>query len=150
MRTLVTGGAGYIGSHASRLLRGPDTKCGVTTICRAGNRQAALPGRVIEGEVADRAKVEATLREHKIEAVMHFAAFALVGESVSEPHKYYQNNVVASLALLEAMRAANVKRIVFSSTTATYGVPDHLPITEDTPQRPINPYGFSKLVIEQA
>jgi UDP-glucose 4-epimerase len=115
-----------------------------------GHRQAALPGRVIEGEVADRAKVEATLREHKIEAVMHFAAFALVGESVSEPHKYYQNNVVASLSLLEAMRAANVKRIVFSSTTATYGVPDHLPITEDTPQRPINPYGFSKLVIEQA
>ena len=81
---------------------------------------------------------------------MHFAAFAAVGESVADPAKYYQNNVVASLTLLEAMRAAGVKRIVFSSTTATYGVPEHVPITEEEPQQPINPYGFAKLVIEQA
>ncbi len=150
MRILVTGGAGYIGSHASRLLAraGHDVWC-YDNFSR-GHRQAALPGRLIEGEVADRAKVEATLRKRQIDAVMHFAAFALVGESVAEPHKYYQNNVVASLALLEAMRATNVNRIVFSSTTATYGVPDRVPITEETPQRPINPYGFSKLVIEQA
>ncbi|HVU88766.1 MAG TPA: UDP-glucose 4-epimerase GalE [Pirellulales bacterium] len=150
MRILVTGGAGYIGSHASRLLAraGHDVWC-YDNLSR-GHRQAALPGRIIEGEVADQAKLTAVLRDKQIEAVMHFAAFALVGESVAEPHKYYQNNVVASLALLEAMRAADVKRIVFSSTTATYGVPDRVPITEDTPQRPINPYGFSKLVIEQA
>ena len=88
------------------------------------------------GDVADRARVEAVLREHKIEAVMHFAAFALVGESVHEPDLYYQNNVVGSLSLLEAMRAAGVTRIVFSSTTATYGVPERMPITEDTPQQP--------------
>ena len=81
---------------------------------------------------------------------MHFAAFALVGESVTDPAKYYQNNVVASLSLLEAMRAAGVRRIVFSSTTATYGVPEHVPITEDEKQQPINPYGFCKLVIEHA
>ena len=81
---------------------------------------------------------------------MHFAAFAAVGESVADPAKYYQNNVVATLNLLEAMRAAGVNKIVFSSTTATYGVPERMPITEDEPQRPINPYGFGKLVIEQA
>ncbi|HEY4308122.1 MAG TPA: UDP-glucose 4-epimerase GalE [Pirellulales bacterium] len=150
MRILVTGGAGYIGSHACRLLSRAGHEVWCYDNLSRGHRQAALAGRVIEGEVADQNKVEATLREHRIDAVMHFAAFALVGESVAEPHKYYQNNVVASLALLEAMRAADVKRIVFSSTTATYGVPDRVPITEDTPQRPINPYGFSKLVIERA
>jgi UDP-glucose 4-epimerase len=150
VRILVTGGAGYIGSHACRLLSRAGHEVWCYDNLSRGHRQAALAGRVIEGEVADQNKVEATLREHRIDAVMHFAAFALVGESVAEPHKYYQNNVVASLALLEAMRAADVKRIVFSSTTATYGVPDRVPITEDTPQRPINPYGFSKLVIERA
>jgi len=150
MRILVTGGAGYIGSHASRLLAraGHDVWC-YDNLSR-GHRPAALPGRLIVGEIADRATVEAVLREHKIEAVMHFAAFALVGESVSDPSLYYQNNVSATLALLEALRAADVKRIVFSSTTATYGMPERIPITEDTPQQPINPYGFSKLVIEKA
>ena len=150
MRILVTGGAGYIGSHASRLLSRAGYEVWVYDNLSRGHRAAALPGRLIEGEVADRAKLEAVLREKRIDAVMHFAAFALVGESMSEPHKYYQNNVVASLALLEAMRGAGVAKIVFSSTTATYGVPDVIPITEETPQRPINPYGFSKLVIERA
>jgi UDP-glucose 4-epimerase len=147
---LVTGGAGYIGSHAVRLLvrAGHEVWC-YDNLSR-GNRQAALTGRLIVGDVADRARLEAVLRAHKIEAVMHFAAFALVGESVTRPELYYQNNVIGSLALLEAMRASGVSRIVFSSTTATYGVPDRMPITEDTLQRPINPYGFSKLVIEQA
>jgi len=150
VRILVTGGAGYIGSHASRLLAraGHDVWC-YDNLSR-GHRQAALPGRLIIGDVADRGRVEAVLREHKIEAVMHFAAFALVGESVDQPALYYQNNVAASLSLLEAMRAANVTRMVFSSTTATYGVPERIPVTENTPQRPINPYGFSKLVIERA
>lgn len=150
MRILVTGGAGYIGSHAARLLARAGYEVWVYDNLSRGHRPAALAGRLIEGEVADRAKLEAVLREQRIDAVMHFAAFALVGESMSEPHKYYQNNVVASLALLEAMRAAGVAKIVFSSTTATYGVPDEIPITEETPQRPINPYGFSKLVIEHA
>jgi len=150
VRILVTGGAGYIGSHAARLLARAGYEVWVYDNLSRGHRPAALAGRLIEGEVADRAKLEAVLREQRIDAVMHFAAFALVGESMSEPHKYYQNNVVASLALLEAMRAAGVAKIVFSSTTATYGVPDEIPITEETPQRPINPYGFSKLVIEHA
>jgi UDP-glucose 4-epimerase len=100
--------------------------------------------------LADRERLERTLSLRRIEAVMHFAAFAAVGESVADPAKYYQNNVVASLALLEAMRAAGVTKIVFSSTTATYGEPLRQPITEDEPQRPINPYGFAKLVIERA
>jgi len=150
VRILVTGGAGYIGSHAARLLARAGYEVWVYDNLSRGHRPAALAGRLIEGEVADRAKLEAVLREQRIDAVMHFAAFAQVGQSMSEPHKYYQNNVVASLALLEAMRAAGVAKIVFSSTTATYGVPDEIPITEETPQRPINPYGFSKLVIEHA
>ena len=86
----------------------------------------------------------------RIEAVVHFAALALVGESVRDPAAYYQNNIVGSLSLLDAMRSAGVGRIVFSSTTATYGVPERVPIDEDQPQRPINPYGFGKLAIEQA
>jgi UDP-glucose 4-epimerase len=107
-------------------------------------------GRLIEGQLMDRPRIEAALREQRIEAVMHFAAFAAVGESVADPANYYQNNVVASLNLLEGMRAADVRKIVFSSTTATYGVPERIPITEDEPQKPINPYGFGKLVIEHA
>ena len=94
--------------------------------------------------------LETALREHRIEAVMHFAAFAQVGESVTDPGKYYQNNLIGSISLLEAMRTAGVSRIVFSSTTATYGTPNKIPITEDEPQKPINPYGFTKLAIERA
>jgi UDP-glucose 4-epimerase len=149
MRILVTGGAGYIGSHAARLLSraGHDVWCYDSLIL--GHPLAAPEGRLIVGELADRPRVEAALSEHKIDAVMNFAAFAAVGESVVDPARYYQNNVVASLTLLEAMRATGVQRIVFSSTTATYGAPDRIPITEDTPQQPINPYGFCKLVIER-
>jgi UDP-glucose-4-epimerase GalE len=150
MRILVTGGAGYIGSHAARLLQRAGHDVWIYDNLGLGHRAAALPGRLIEGELLDQPKVESALREHKIEAVMHFAAFAQVGESVSDPAKYYHNNVVASLALFEAMRAAAVKSIVFSSTTATYGEPKKIPITEDEPQKPVNPYGFCKLVIEQA
>lgn len=150
MRILVTGGAGYIGSHAAQLLSqvGHCVWC-LDNLC-TGHRQAVMPDRLIVAELSDQEVVEAVLRDHKIDVVMHFAAFAAVGESMEHPAKYYQNNVVASLSLLEAMRLANVTRIVFSSTTATYGAPARMPITEDTPQNPINPYGFGKLVIEQA
>lgn len=150
MRILVSGGAGYVGSHAARVLDRAGHDVWVYDNLSQGHRSAALPGRLIEGELTDRARLEATLGERQIDAVMHFAANALVGESVANPAKYYQNNVVATLSLLEAMRAADVKRIVFSSTTATYGQPERMPITEDTPQQPINPYGFTKLVIERA
>jgi UDP-glucose-4-epimerase GalE len=115
-----------------------------------GHRGAVLPGRLIQGDLADREKLTSALRKTKAEAVFHFAAFALVGESVSHPDRYYQNNVVCTLNLLEAMRAVGVSRIVFSSTTATYGVPDAIPISETQRQDPINPYGFTKLVIERA
>ena len=98
----------------------------------------------------DRAALASVLKRQQIDAVMHFAAYALVGESVSHPERYYENNVVGTLNLLEAMRSTGVRRIVFSSTTATYGVPDRIPITEDQRQDPINPYGFTKLVIERA
>jgi UDP-glucose 4-epimerase len=150
MNILVTGGAGYVGSHAARLLQRAGHGVWVYDNLATGHRSAAPAGRLIEGDVADRAKVESTLRENRIDAVMHFAAFALVGESVTDPAKYYQNNVVATCTLLEAMRAAGVARMVFSSTCATYGTPQQVPITESEPQQPINPYGFTKLVIERA
>ncbi len=150
MRILVTGGAGYVGSHTARLLNQSGHDVWVFDSLVTGHRSAALPGRLIEGDLANREQIEAVLREHRIEAVFHFAAFALVGESVAQPNLYYQNNVVCALNLLEAMRATDVKRIVFSSTTATYGVPDHIPISEKERQEPINPYGFTKLVIEHA
>ncbi len=150
MRVLVTGGAGYIGSHAVRLLARAGHDVWVWDNLSRGHRAAVPAGRLIEGDLIDRARLEQALRAHRIEAVMHFAAFALVGESVADPAVYYANNVVSTLALLDAMRAAEVLRIVFSSTTAVYGVPQQLPITEDEPRRPINPYGFTKLVIERA
>ena len=150
MRILVTGGAGYVGSHAARLLSAAGHEVWIYDNLSQGHRGACAAGRLIEGELLDQPLLVEVLRSRRIEAVMHFAAFALVGESVTDPAKYYQNNVVASLSLLEAMRAADVRRIVFSSTTATYGVPDRVPITEDEKQAPINPYGFCKLVIEHA
>ncbi|TWT88516.1 UDP-glucose 4-epimerase [Pseudobythopirellula maris] len=150
MNILVTGGAGYIGSHAVKHL----TACGhsvwVFDNLVYGHREAVDAERLIEGDLLDGALVESVLREHQIEAVMHFAAYAYVGESVTDPGKYYHNNIVGTISLLEAMRRAGVERIVFSSTCATYGVPNQVPIPEDHPQSPINPYGYTKLVIEQA
>lgn len=150
MKILVVGGAGYVGSHTVRTLARNGYDVWVyDNLCR-GHRQAIPADRLIVGELSDRAKLQSVFREHRIDAVMHFAAFALVGESVANPAIYYQNNIAATLELLEAMRAASVWRIVFSSTTATYGQPDKMPITESMLQLPINPYGFSKLVIEHA
>lgn len=150
MRILVVGGAGYIGSHSVRFLRQAGHEVWVYDNLSRGHRGAVPEGILIEGELSDGQRLEDALRGRGIEAVMHYAAFALVGESVHEPAMYYQNNVAASLTLLEAMRRAGVWRLVFSSTTATYGAPEKMPISEDTPQRPINPYGFTKLVIEHA
>jgi UDP-glucose 4-epimerase len=115
-----------------------------------GHRESVPAGRLIEGNLTDRALLMQVMRDKEIEAVMHFAAYALVGESVQHPAMYYQNNVIATFELLEAMRAVGVWRFVFSSTTATYGQPEKMPISEDTPQNPINPYGFTKLVVERA
>jgi UDP-glucose 4-epimerase len=148
MKVLVTGGAGYIGSHAVRALLNAKHEVWVYDNLSYGHRAAVVGAPLIEGDLHERDKLEAVLRANHIEAVMHFAAFALVGESVVDPAIYYGNNVLGTYHLLEAMRAVGVKNIVFSSTTATYGQPLVVPIAETTPQAPINPYGFSKLVVE--
>jgi UDP-glucose-4-epimerase GalE len=150
MRLLVTGGAGYIGSHAARLFAERGHEVWAFDNLSYGHPQAAPTGHLIRGDLADSAAVEHTLREKAIEAVVHFAAFAYVGESVKDPDKYYQNNLVNTLNLLRSMRRCGVPRIVFSSTCATYGVPFQVPITEDEPQKPINPYGRAKLGVEWA
>ncbi|NOY40881.1 MAG: UDP-glucose 4-epimerase GalE [Planctomycetes bacterium] len=150
MNVLLTGGAGYVGSHAAWTMhRAGHDVWAYDNLCE-GHRQAVPEGRLVVGDLMDRAKLEAALREHQIEAVMHFAAFANVGISVTNPAEYYQNNIVGTLSLLDAMRTANVNRIVFSSTCATYGTPEQVPITESEKQAPINPYGFTKLAIEHA
>jgi UDP-glucose 4-epimerase len=150
MRVLVVGGAGYIGSHTVKLLNQTDHEVWVYDNLSMGHRQSVQPKQLIVGDLFDRTLLESVLEEKRIEAVMHFAAFAYVGESVQDPAKYYQNNIAATLGLFEAMRAGGVKKFVFSSTTATYGQPEKIPIAEDTLQLPINPYGFTKLVIERA
>jgi UDP-glucose 4-epimerase len=149
MNILVTGGAGYVGSHAVRLLLDAGHDVLVYDNLSRGHARAVPDNRLIVGELADQAKLERTLADHRAEAVMHFAAFALVGESVLDPAMYYRNNVLCAIALAEAMRSAGVKRIVFSSTTATYGMAQCIPIPETEPQQPINPYGFTKLVFER-
>jgi UDP-glucose 4-epimerase len=150
MRILVTGGAGYIGSHTVRVLlaRGHDVY--VYDNLTFGHRAAVPADRLIVGDLGDADVLDHALLINRIEAVVHFAAFCFVGESVTEPAKYYRNNVANSLTLFERMGRHGIKRIVFSSTCATYGTPDKVPIAEETPQRPINPYGRTKLMIEQA
>lgn len=150
MKILVTGGAGYVGSHACRHLERAGHDVWIYDNLSRGHRGATLAGRLVEGDLANRGAIAAVLRDKQIEGVMHFAAYALVGESVEDPGLYYRNNVVNTINLLDAMRDAEVRTIVVSSTTATYGVPERIPISEQEPQRPINPYGFSKLVMERA
>lgn len=150
MKILVVGGAGYVGSHTVRRLLQTDHEVFVYDNLSKGHRESVPADCLIEGELHDRAYLQEVMIQKEIEAVMHFAAFALVGESMQHPAIYYQNNITAPLELLEAMRAVGVWRFVFSSTTATYGQPDKIPISEDTLQQPINPYGFTKLVMERA
>jgi UDP-glucose 4-epimerase len=150
MNILVVGGAGYIGSNMVRFLKQHGHHVWVLDNLSTGHSQAVPADLLIEGDLGDRELVERILGDHSIEGVMHFAAFALVGESVQEPAKYYQNNVVATLNLLESMRRTDVKKIVFSSSCATYGIPRNVPISEDESQQPVNPYGFTKLAIERA
>jgi UDP-glucose 4-epimerase len=150
MKILVIGGAGYVGSHTVRKLIACGHDVLVYDNLSLGHAGSIPEVCLIVGQLNDRRLLQKVMTDHGIEAVMHFAAFALVGESVTHPAKYYQNNVVAALELLEAMREAGVWRIVFSSTTATYGQPEKIPISESTLQLPINPYGFTKLVFEHA
>jgi len=147
---LVTGGAGYIGSHAAKALHAGGYRVVVFDNLGAGHRAAVKYGELVEADVSDVAAVRAALRRHEIFAVMHFAAWLDVGESVREPARYYRNNVGGALSVLEAMAAESVRHFVFSSTCATYGEPIETPIAESHPQRPINAYGETKLAIERA
>src|SRR4051794_28300267 len=147
---LVTGGAGYIGSHGAKALQQAGYRVVVYDNLVAGHRGAAKFGEFVQGDIADTAAVRDALKRHDIFAVMHFAAFLDVGESVREPAKYYRNNVGGALTVLEAMASEGVKHFVFSSTCATYGEPIETPIAETHPQKPINSYGESKLAVERA
>lgn len=149
---LVTGGAGYIGSHAVLALEAAGYQVVILDNLEYGHRdlvEQTLQARLIVGDTTDRALLDQLFGTYNVAAVMHFAAYIAVGESVSEPAKYYRNNVYGTLNLLEAMLAAGVRRLVFSSTCAIYGPPKTVPIPEDHPQNPISPYATSKLMVEK-
>ncbi|MEF8787870.1 MAG: UDP-glucose 4-epimerase GalE, partial [Planctomycetota bacterium] len=148
MKVLVTGGAGYVGSHTVMSLRKAGHEPVVFDNLSEGHREAVRGEELIEGDLADKSRIRRALEETDAEAVMHFAASAYVGESVEHPEKYYQNNVVNTLNLLEAMRDADVDRLVFSSSCAVYGEPEEVPIREDFPFHPLSPYGRTKATVE--
>ncbi len=148
MKILVTGGAGYIGSHIVAALGEKGDEILVYDNLSTGFRDSLLYGKLVTGDLNDRPLLEKTINDFKPDAVMHFAAFIQVGESVREPLKYYLNNSVNTLNLLEAVSKARVRNFIFSSTAAVYGNPEEIPVTEQTPIRPINPYGQSKAFVE--
>jgi len=148
MAILVTGGLGYVGSHAVKQLvdRGEQVICLDNLVF--GHKEAACGSEVVVGDIGDQALLRRVFSAHKIDAVMHFAAFAAVGESVENPQKYYLNNISNSLAMLQVMLEFGVEMMIFSSSAATFGEPEIVPITEDHPKNPTNPYGRSKLMLE--
>ena len=146
---LITGGAGYIGSHTNKLLNKTGYKTVVFDNLSRGHREFVKWGEFFLGDLKDEKQIRGCFEKYPIEAVMHFGAFAYVGESVANPAKYYGNNIISAINLLDVMRDFNVKYFIFSSTCATYGLPKEIPIAEDHPQCPINPYGKGKLMIEE-
>ena len=150
MKVLVTGGAGYIGSITSEILLDEGHEVVIFDNLERGHREAVdARARLIQGDLRNREDIRGAMRDSRPDAVMHFAAFALVGESMQDPMLYFRNNVLGGIHLVEAMLERGVKKIIFSSTCATYGQPDRMPMTEDMPQRPTNPYGESKLMLEK-
>jgi len=149
MQILVTGGAGYIGSHTAKALSLAGLQPVILDNLKRGHRQAVQWGPLIEADTGDRDALDRIFAQHHIAAVLHFAAFTSVGESMHSPDMYFRNNTVNTLNLLEAMRAQDVKKIVFSSTAAVYGNPLQVPIPEDHPQNAVNPYGESKRMVER-
>lgn len=148
-RVLVTGGAGYVGSHTAKLLRLEGVEPIVYDNLTTGNLSSVRWGPFVQGDILDTPHLIQVIEQHKPVAVMHFAASTYVGESVSDPAKYYRNNVGGTQSLLDACRHTRLEKIIFSSSCATYGVPATLPINEATPQVPVNPYGRTKLIAEQ-
>ncbi|WP_322630150.1 UDP-glucose 4-epimerase GalE [Halothiobacillus sp.] len=149
MKILVVGGAGYIGAHMVKWLARAGHEVIVLDNLSTGHRDAARYGSLVEGDLADEWLLDSLFKDNQFDAVMHFAAFSLVGESMVDPGKYYRNNVAATLNLLDAMVRHGVRHFVFSSTAATFGSPQSERITEAHPQQPINPYGQSKLMVER-
>lgn len=149
MRVLVVGGAGYIGSHMVKMLLGAGHEVVTLDNLSSGHRDAVLGGVFVEGDLADSDCLNNVFKQYTPDAVMHFASFIQVGESVRKPDIYYRNNVTNTLNLLDAMREFEVNKFIFSSTAAVFGEPDYVPIDEAHPNRPLNPYGRSKLMIEQ-
>lgn len=149
MTVMVTGGAGYVGSHVVRELQALGIPCVVVDSLVRGHRELVPNADVIVGDTRDAALMRRVIRDYRVDAVMHFAAYAYVGESVAEPLTYYDNNVTATVSLLKTMVESDVKMMVFSSTCATYGLPETTPIHEDHPQHPINPYGATKMMVER-
>jgi len=146
---LVTGGAGYIGSHTCKAIAARGWTPVVLDDLDRGHASAVRWGPLYAGDIADTALLRHILSEHSIRAIVHFAAYAYVGESMQEPEKYFLNNVAKSMSMLATALSAGVQQVVFSSSCATYGVPVEMPIRETTPQRPVNPYGESKLAVER-
>ena len=149
MSILVTGGAGYIGSHAAKALATAGLEPVVLDNLQRGHREAVKWGPLVEADLSDRNALDRVFTQYSIQAVFHFAAFTYVGESMQSPDLYFRNNTVNTLGLLEAMQAHGVQRLIFSSTAATYGNPLQTPIPEDHPQAPVNPYGESKRMVER-
>jgi len=149
VRVLVTGGAGHIGSHACKALAAAGYEPIVYDNLGRGHRWAVKWGPLEEGDISDTPRVMEVIERHQPAALMHFAAYTYVGESVTDPLLYYRNNVAASAALIDAVVKTNAMPIVFSSTAAIYGIPQTIPIPEDQPAAPVNPYGFTKHVIER-
>ncbi len=149
MRILVTGGAGYIGSHVVKALGQRKYEILVYDNLSTGHEWAVLYGRLVKGDLSDKFFLDKVIKEFKPDAIMHFAAFIQVEESVREPLKYYRNNTINTLNLLEAMKENGVKNFIFSSTAAVYGIPEKIPVNEDAPLNPINPYGSSKVAVER-
>jgi UDP-glucose 4-epimerase len=145
---LIAGGAGYIGSHTNKTLNQAGCKTVVFDNLSTGHREFVKWGKFVEGDLASIEQIRDCFRKHPIETVMHFSAFANVGKSVADPGKYYRNNVVNTVNLLDVMREFEVKYFIFSSTAATFGTPVEIPITEEHLQNPITPYGQSKLMVE--
>lgn len=146
---LIVGGAGYIGSHVNKLLSKKNYRTVVFDNLSRGHAEFGKWGELFCGDLSDKKQIRECFRQYPIEAVMHFSAFAYVGESMSDPAKYYVNNVANTINLLEVMREFEVMSFIFSSSCATYGIPEQIPITEEHPQNPINPYGRTKLMVEE-